>query len=217
MPASLLDNLRAVEAETELHGDNEIAAQRGGDRHTAKAADGAGDIDADYRRVAAQIDNRRVKISAMAARPGLASCRRTPPVSRHSTACVRDTVAIIFRRQLQRGGRWRRTLRPYCRPEGASMAITTAGWPLIDAFGDHHTVIGLRDSDALGAEPRRHNAVKRIQQFAVAAVVQRGVGAFAKARSSIQALRSLRAQGGLLEKPVQYEYGRRPAWRRSRG
>lgn len=32
------------------------------------------------------------------------------------------------------------------------------------------------------AEPRRHNTVKRIQQFAVAAVVQQGVGAFASAQ-----------------------------------
>ena len=49
------------------------------------------------------------------------------------------------------------------------MAITTAGWPLIVPLATT-TVVGLRD-DALGAEPRRHNTVKRIQQFAVAAVV----------------------------------------------
>ena len=208
----LLDNLRAVEAETGFTSDNEIAAQRGGDRHTAKAADGAGD-DADHRGVAAQVDNRGVNIGdGGQTEVGLLQTYAAGFEAQHRLR--RDTVAVIFRRQLQRGGHFGAGHFAHTASlEGALDGNHHRRLAVDRAFGDHHTVVGLRD-DALGAEPRRHNTVKRIQQFAVAAVVQQGVGAFASAQFDKAAIVTHERPPQRL---VQYEYGRRPAWRRSRG
>lgn len=47
------------------------------------------------------------------------------------------------------------------------------------AFRHDHAVIGLRH-DALRAQPRRHHAFKRVEQFAVAVFIQQRMGALTR-------------------------------------
>ena len=208
----LLDNLRAVEAKTGFTGDDKVAAQRRGDGHAAEAADGTGN-NPDDRGVAAQVDNRGMNIGdGGQTEVGLLQTYAAGFEAQHRLG--RDTVAVIFRRQLQRGGHFGAgDFAHTAALEGAFDGNHHRRLAVDRAFGDHHTVVGLRD-DALRAEPRRHNAFKRIQQFAVAAVVQQGVGAFASAQFDKAAIVTHERPPQRL---VQYEYERRPAWRRSRG
>ena len=84
----------------------------------------------------------------------------------------RNTVAVIFRRQLQRRRHFGAGhLAHTAALERAFYRYNNSWFAVNGAFRHHHAVIGLRD-DALRAEPRRHHAFKRVEQFTVAAFVQ---------------------------------------------
>ncbi|VFS32644.1 Uncharacterised protein [Enterobacter cancerogenus] len=84
----------------------------------------------------------------------------------------RDAVAVIFRRQLQRRrhfgtGHFAHTAALERAFDGNYHGRLTVDGP----FRYHHAVVGLRHNP-LRPQPRRNNAFKRIQQFAVAALIQ---------------------------------------------
>ena len=125
-----------------------------------------------------------------------------------------NTVAVIFRRQLKGGGHFRAgDLTHAAALEGTFNGNHHRRLAIDGPFCNNHTVVGLRD-DALRAEPRRHDAVERIQQFAIAAVIQQGAGAFTSAEFNKAAIVTHEPPP---QKPVQYGSARRRAWRRSRG
>ena len=126
----------------------------------------------------------------------------------------RNAVAVIFRRQLKGGGHFRAGDFAHAAAlEGTFDGNDYRRLAVNGAFCDDHTVVGLRD-DALRAEPRGHNAVKGIQQFAIAAVIQQGAGAFTGAEFNKAAIVTHEPPP---QKPVQYGSARRRAWRRNRG
>ena len=172
----LLDNLRAVETQTRLAGDNQIAAQGGGDRHPAETADGARD-NADHRGVAPQVHNRRMNVgNRREAEVGLLQAHAAGFEAQNRQR--RDAVAVVFGRQFQ----CRRHFRAGDFTHATALEGTFDGndhrrLAVDGAASDHHAVVGLR-YHALRREPRRHHAGERIDQFAVAPLIKQRPGTF---------------------------------------
>ena len=92
----------------------------------------------------------------------------------------RNAVAVIFRRQLQRRRHFGAGHFAHAAAlEGAFNRHHHRRLAVDGPFRDHHAVIGLRNNP-LWPKPRRDNAFKRIQQFAVAAVVEQRLRTLAR-------------------------------------
>ena len=126
----------------------------------------------------------------------------------------RNTVAVIFRRQLKGGGHFGAGHFAHAAAlEGAFDGDNHRRLAVNGAFRNHHAVVRLRD-DALRAQPRRHDAFERVQQFAIAAVIQQETGAFAGAEFNKAAIVTHEPPPQI---PVQCGSARRRGWRQSRG
>ncbi|MCY1434254.1 hypothetical protein D9M71_503100 [compost metagenome] len=170
----LFDHLRAVQAEPRFLGHQQIAAQPGGNRHAAKATDAARHH-TDHGLVLLQIDNRRVDVG---------NCRQAEVgfLQAHAAGfqqqqgAGRDTVAVVFGGQFQRAGN-------FCSADFTEAAALERAFDGRDhhrqtievALGDHHAVVGLRHH-ALARQPRRHDPLKGVEQFAEGAGIEQGLG-----------------------------------------
>ena len=209
-PRFLLDDLRTVQSETRFAGHNQVAAQRRRDGHPTEAAHGPCD-NPDNGRVTTQVNNRRVDIgNGGQTQVRLLQTNAAGFEAQHSLS--RNAVAVIFCRQLQR----RRHFGTGHFTHAAALERTFNGdhngWLTVDrAFRHHHAVVRLRNN-ALWPKPRRDNAFKRIQQFAIATLIEQGLRTLACFQFDKAAVIT---HGSPPQKPVRYECEPRPASRRN--